>query len=85
MKIATTPKRRTAVIMITVVAYNPTLQEYMLLPMPTRSISAIRQTLAAQYSSEEQQELHIVTVLEGVCVASAAYENEVSKGESNAT
>ena len=72
-----TVKRRTAAKMITVITYNPRKQEYLLLPMPKASLEDIQKSVASQYSVAEMASVHIVTVLEGLCVASEVYEAAV--------
>ena len=71
-------KRKPPVKMVTIIVYNPVKQEYMLLPTAAGSIAKLQAAVSSQYPVEERGDIHIVTVLEGICASSAVYETEVA-------
>ena len=75
---AVTTRRKAPAKMVTIVIYNPDKQEYMLLPSPAGSTAKLQAVAMAQYTEAERAGVHIVTVLDGLCVASAVYEAEVT-------
>jgi hypothetical protein len=68
--------------MVTVVCYRPRQQEYFLFVTHSSSVIQLTEAASLQYPEDERKDIHIVTILEGVCNVIPGYEDHAG-GVSN--
>lgn len=74
---AVSARRKKLVNQVTVICYQPSTQEYLLVTMPRGTVEAMTKSAMSHYRGVDLSDIHVVTILDGVCNVNAAYESSV--------